>query len=361
MTGPSKGSWTCIRREGDGGERVSSVKRDLGTDNDLQGQGKVEIDLGSENPNIEYVRYETPSAFRKAGVFLPKDILEMELYEYRLSPYMGCAKRCRYCFELHNEFIDRDQVKIKTNTVEVVKKTMGKLEGAKAVLLDGYDCEAAEVEENLIRRSLEVILEYRLPLFIQTKSDLVLRDLDLLRELNDSVGFVNVSFSLTDLNLEHSRIFEPYTCSPQDRIRAMKRISQEGIMTGILLMPVLPFISDTGEELERTFAAASQGGCHYIVHEPLKLTSRGPQREMFFDVLGEHFPHLVERYEHLYPRNVYPQKFGSGPSDAGYLRELSDRMEVMADRFGIPTRFPEPEFGETSIISRRQNTLDDFI
>ena len=321
----------------------------------------MEIKLGEKNPNIKYVRYETPSAFRKAGAFLPGKILNMELYEYRLSPYMGCAKRCQYCFELHNEFIDEDQVKIKTNTVAIVRKTIAKLDALKAILLDGYDCEVTETEERLIRKSLEAILEYRMPLFIQTKSDLVLRDLDLLKELNDSVSFVNVSFSLTDLNEEHSRIFEPYTCSPVNRMRAMKKISDKGILTGILLMPVLPFISDTEDELDMLFSKAVENGCNYIVYEPLKVTSSGSQRAMCFNVLKKHFPHLIEKYEQLYPYNIYGHKFGSGPTDFEYLRMLTERIERLAEKYNISTCFPKPEFKIKQIISRYQNTLDQFL
>ena len=326
----------------------------------------MKIQLGEKNPYIKYVRYETPSAFRKAGAFLPRAILDMGLYEYRLSPYMGCAKRCQYCFELHNEFIGQDQVKIKTDTVATVRNTIATSCTRKAILLDGYDCEVAEIEERLIRKSLEVLLEYRMPLFIQTKSDLVLRDLDLLNKLNDLGVFVNVSFSLTNLNEEHSRIFEPYTCTPGNRMSAMKTISDNGILTGILLMPVLPFISDTEDDLDRLFSNAAENGCHYIVYEPLRVTSNGPQRDMCFNVLKRHFPDLVERYERLYPNNIYGPKFGAGPIDTGYLDRLSERIERLSKKYNIATCFPKPEF-ETKqieskqIISRFQNTLDKFM
>jgi len=245
--------------------------------------------------------------------------------------------------------------------VETVRKNLKKIKRRRAVLLDGYDCEVAETEEGLVRRSLEVILEYRMPLFIQTKSDLVLRDLDLLKELNGSVDLVNVFFSLTDLNENHNKMFEPYTCSPENRMRAVKRISDEGILTGILLMPVLPFISDTDEELERVFSNAVKNGCHYIVYGPLRVTSSGPQRAMFFSVLKTHFPHLIERYELLYPFGIHGPKFGSEPADLGYLRMLSDRIERLAEKYNVATCFPKPELEDKQVISRFQNTLDGFL
>jgi len=320
--------------------------------------------LGEINPSITYTKYETPSAFRIAGAFLPRDLIKKEVYEYRLSPYMGCSKRCRYCFELHNEFIHEDEVKIKTNTVSVLKSNIPGLDKTKAILLDGYDCETAEQREKLIRSSLEVIVEYGIPLLIQTKSDLVLRDLDLLEELNDSGVFVNVSFSLTSLNQDHARIFEPYTCSPLDRLEAMKKISDAGVQTGIILMPVLPFISDADEELDLLLSRAAENGCEYVVPEPLRITCSGKQRDMCFDVLRRHFPALVKRYEELYPARRFGPKFGSGPRGSAYLSCLLKRIDEVSRRYGLPTvfpRIPEPRPEMREPISRRQCTLDRFM
>lgn len=324
----------------------------------------MEIKLGDENPEIKYIKYETPSACRKAGAFLPLDIIKMEIYEYRLSPYMGCSKRCQYCFELHNEFIRPNEVKIKTNTTSVLKKIIPNLNELKVILLDGYDCEVAEQKERLIRSSLEIIIEYKLPVLIQTKSDLVLRDLDLLCELNDLANFVNVSFSITSLNQDHAQIFEPYTCSPMDRLRAMKKISEAGIQTGIILMPVLPFISDTDDELDLLFSMAVENDCQYIVPESLRLTSSGGQREMWFNILRKYFSGLVGQYEELYPPSPSGPKFGSGPTDIGYLSELSKKIAGYSERYNIPTKFPKPptpKFEKRPIISKHQNTLDSFM
>jgi DNA repair photolyase len=320
--------------------------------------------LGENNPNIIYTKYETPSAFRKAGAFLPLDLIKKGVYEYRLSPYMGCSKRCQYCFELHNEFTHENEVKIKTNTVSVLKSNIPSLDKTKAILLDGYDCEKAEQKERLIRSALKVIVEYGIPLLIQTKSDLVLRDLDLLEELNDSGVFVNVSFSMTSLNQDHARIFEPYTCSPFNRLEAMKKISDAGIHTGIILMPVLPFISDTKEELNTLFSRSAEKGCEYVIPELLRVTSSGKQRDMCFGIIRKHFPELVKRYEELYPARQFGPKFGSGPRDNAYRSGLLKRIGEVSRRYGLPTAFPsiqEPRSERRETISKRQCTLGSFL
>ncbi len=88
----------------------------------------ISYKLGEENSSISYTRYTTPSAYRESGAFLPKKLVKKNIYRYRLSPYMGCPKRCDYCFELHDEYINKDQVKIKTNTVDRVKKKISEQE-----------------------------------------------------------------------------------------------------------------------------------------------------------------------------------------------------------------------------------------
>ncbi len=320
----------------------------------------VDIKPGRVNPNIRFSRYETPSAMRKAGAFLPRKLMDLGLYKYRLSPYMGCEKRCRYCFELHNEFIEKDEVKIKTNTVPLVSKTVPDLSGNNAILVDGYDSEQAESSERLIRRSLEIIVEQGLPVIIQTKSDLVLRDMDLLLESKARGTYVKVFFSLTSLSEELHRTFEPYTCPPLDRIRAMGKLSDAGIPTDVTLMPVLPFISDTEEELDHLFSAVKENGCGHIIPGPLRLTSSGPQRDAFLEVIKEYSPSLLERYERLYPARKDGWKFGTGPQSVDYINDLNKRIGTLSGRYQIPTMFKRPALERFDVKPPAQRSLGDF-
>ncbi len=320
----------------------------------------MEMKLERVNPNIRFSRYETPSAIRKAGAFLPRKLMDMRLYEYRLSPYMGCEKRCRYCFELHNEFIEKDEVKIKTNTVSLVKKTVPDLSGNSAILVDGYDSEQAESRERLIRRSLETIVERGLPVIIQTKSDLVLRDMDLLLESKAKGTFVKVFFSLTSLSEEIHRTFEPYTCPPRDRIRAMGKLSDAGIPTDAILMPILPYISDTEEELDRLFSTVKGKGCGHMIPGPLRLTSSGPQRDAFLEVIKEYSPSLLGRYEKLYPARGHGWKFGTGPQSVDYMNDLNKRIGILSRRYNIPTMFERPALGRFDVKTSSQSDLGDF-
>ena len=141
-------------------------------------------------------------------------------------------------------------------------------------------------------------------------------------------------------------------------------ISNAGVQTGIILMPVLPFISDTDEELDLLFSRSAENGCGYVIPEPLRVTSSGNQRETCFGVLREHFPGLVKRYEELYPARQFGPKFGSGPRDNAYLSGLLKRIDEVSRRYSLPTvfpRIPEPQSERRGAISRRQCTLDHFI
>ena len=300
----------------------------------------LQFRLGEQNPDIHFTRYQSPSAFRKAGAFIPRSLKYMHIYNYRLSPYMGCTKRCIYCFELVNRNVGKNEVKVKTNTVKYVRKVLLTLNERKAVLVDGYDCEEIEKETKLLRSSLKVLLEFKMPVFVQTKSSLVLRDIDELERLSECTELTTVAFSLTSLEEEHARIFEPYTTPPEERIKAIQKLSSRGILTGIILMPILPFISDTDKTLERVFSEAASIGCSYVIPEPLRVTGVGPQRNNVFRVIKKYYPDLLPKYERLYPRDPYGPEFGTRPMSRTYLYGLFQRIRAQGRKYKMSTKFP---------------------
>lgn len=253
---------------------------------------------------------------------------------------MGCTKKCMYCFELINRNVRKNEVKVKTNTIEYVRKVLLTLNERKAVLVDGYDCEEIEKKTGLLRSSLDILLEFKMPVFVQTKSSLVLRDIDKLERLSERTELTTVAFSLTSLKEEHTRTFEPYTTLPKERIRAMQKLSGRGILTGVILMPILPSISDTDKELEHVFSEATSVGCSYIIPEPLRVTGVGPQRNNVFQVIKENYPRLLPKYERLYPRDPYGPKFGTRPRSKTYLHDLFQRIRAKGRKHKISTKFP---------------------
>lgn len=300
----------------------------------------LQFRLGEQNHNIYFTRYQSPSAFRISGAFIPRSLKYMHIYDYRLSPYMGCTKRCIYCFELVNRNVRKNEVKVKTNAVKYVRKVLLTLNERKTVLVDGYDCEEIEKDTKLLRDSLDVLLEFKMPVFVQTKSSLVLRDIDKLERLSECTKRTTVAFSLTSLEEEHARIFEPYTTLPEDRVRAMQKLSGRGALTGITLMPILPFISDTNKVLEHVFSEAASVGCSYVIPEPLRVTGVGPQRNNLFQVIRKYYSGLLPKYERLYPKDPYGPEFGTRPRSRTYLYNLFQRIRAKGRKYKISTTFP---------------------
>ncbi|MEA3558397.1 MAG: hypothetical protein U9R75_04000 [Candidatus Thermoplasmatota archaeon] len=173
-------------------------------------------------------------------------------------------------------------------------------------------------------------------------------------------AFVKVFFSLTSLNDEIHRTFEAYTCTPEDRLDAMGKLSEAGISTDALLMPVLPFISDTEEELDPLFSAVKEKGGGHIIPEPLRLTANGPQREMFMDVLKGYSPSLVKEYEKLYPPRSKGWKFGAGPGITPRTGEVARRLEELSKKYDLPPMFERPVVSRGRPKQAPQRTLGDF-
>jgi DNA repair photolyase len=156
-------------------------------------------------------------------------------------------------------------------------------------------------------------------------------------------------------------MFETYTCAPKNRLKAMKKISKAGIPTGLYLMPVLPYISDTQQELEHLFDEASKNGCQYIIYAPLRVAGSGPQRKKWFDTLKEYSPSLVKKYEKLYPYEKDAYKFGHAPYDSIYLNELSKKIAVLGKKYDIDNNISRPKIDKKIIIPKKQKSLIDFM
>ena len=304
----------------------------------------LQFHLGKQNPDIHFTRYQSTSAFRIAGAFIPRSLKYIHIYDYRLSPYMGCTKRCIYCFEHANRNVKKNEVKVKTNTVKYVREVLLTLNERKAVLVDGYDCEEIEKDTKLLRKSLNILLEFKMPVLVQTKSSLVLRDIDKLERLSECTKLTTVAFSLTSLEEEHARIFEPYTTSPEERIKGIQKLSSRGILTGIMLMPILPFISDTNKVLEHVFSEAASVGCSYIIPEPLRVTGVGPQRNNVFQVIKKYYSELLPKYGRLYPKDPYGAAFGTRPRSRKYLYDLFERIKAKGRKYKMLTKFPMSRF-----------------
>ena len=187
------------------------------------------------------------------------------------------------------------------------------------------DCyQRAEGRYQLMPGIIEALRDAANPFSILTKGTLILRDLDLLAEaaevtdvgLNVSVGFVDK---------EISRSVEPGTPSPERRLGVCAALTERGLRCGVLMGPVLPFLTDSPAQLERTVRLAAEAGATHVT--PIVLHLRTGAREWFLRWLGENFPDLLDAYRGMYGRSAYAPKAYQGQI-AEQVRELASRYRV---------------------------------
>jgi DNA repair photolyase len=257
------------------------------------------------------------------------------MFRYTINPYRGCQHSCKYCFARNTHtYLDLDagrdfdtKVVVKVNAPELVRAKMASPRWAGEHIAMGTNVDPyqrAEGRYKLMRGIITALRDAANPFSILTKGTLILRDLDLLlsaAEVTD-VG-LNVSAAFVDKSLW--RAIEPGTPAPERRIEACAALTDDGLRCGVLMGPVVPFLSDSPAQLAATVRQAAEAGAAHVT--PIVLHLRPGAREWFLGWLGEAHPELVSRYAELYGRGAYARKDYQARI-AGQVRELSDRFGV---------------------------------
>lgn len=270
------------------------------------------------------------------------------LDEYTINPYSGCSFNCLYCYIRGSKYGEHmeEKTSVKENAVELLEKQLAvkakKKQYGIIVLASATDPYLHfEKELQLTRKLLEVILYYKFPVHIITKSDLVTRDFDLLKQIDkeailpDDLAdklkrkcFISFSFSTIDDGI--GRIFEPGAPLPSARLETVKAALQEGFHSGVSLMPLLPYISDTKEQLEKTFSTFAGIGVKYIFPATITLFGNGPadSKTLMFRAIEKHYPHLLEKYQTLFE--------GSNTQMPGYYQSaFSAKTKELMEKYGL--------------------------
>ncbi len=255
--------------------------------------------------------------------------------KYNMNLYRGCAHGCIYCDSRSECYQIGDfdgEVLVKENALELLKKELPKKRVVGTIgfgsMNDPY--QPVEKDLNMTGQALEIISEWKMPVHIITKSDLVLRDIKLLKEIGKI--YSAVTFTITTADDELSKIIEPHSPTSSERFRAIGILSATGILTGITLMPVLPFITDSEENILSIVEKAKEAGAKYIIPS-FGMTLRDRQREYFYGRLDAHFPGLSEKY-----RQKYKNYYSAGTP--GY-KKLSKLFFDKCTELGILTRIPK--------------------
>lgn len=242
--------------------------------------------------------------FVKAKTILTKVKDGSEWYgvDYNMNLYRGCSHGCIYCDSRSDcyHIENFDIVKGKENMLHILESELSKkrLKGVVGIgaMSDTYN--PMEIKYQQTRVALQLISKYGFGVSIDTKSDLILRDIDLLKEIN-SKNNVIVKFTITTPDDNLSKIIEPNVCVSSKRLEAIKKLNDNGIFAGIVMNPVLPFITDKEDDIKKLVELANEYGAKFI-HTYMGMTLRENQRVYYFDKLDEKFPGLKEKYIKTY-------------------------------------------------------------
>lgn len=222
--------------------------------------------------------------------------------KYNLNLYRGCEHQCIYCdtrsacYQIGN--FD-EEVLVKVNALELLEDALPRKRKVGFVgfgsMNDPYT--PAEVVYGLTGKALEIVARHHFPVHIITKSDLVLKDLEILQEINTVKA--RVSFTLTTTDDDLAAILEPGAPSPSKRLAAMEQLAVAGIETGVVMMPILPFIEDTPENILGVVEAAAAHSAVYII-PAFGVSVREGQREYFYRQLDVNFPGVRQQYEQTF-------------------------------------------------------------
>jgi DNA repair photolyase len=262
-------------------------------------------------------------------------------FRWTINPYRGCSHSCFYCFARNTHtYLDMDfgedfnrQIVVKVNAPDLLRKELS-AKGwrgehiAMGTNTDNY--QRAEGRYRLMPGILEALRDFRNPFSILTKGSLILRDLPLLEECAE-VTEVGANVSVGSVDRELWRVLEPGTPSPQKRLEVCRTLNEHGIPCGVLMAPIVPFISDAPSQLEATVKAIAEAGATHIA--PIVLHLRTGAREWFMTWLAEHHPELVPRYEELYRRSSYAPK--------AFQAEITSRVHELAERYGVGKTSPK--------------------
>ncbi|MBQ3704185.1 MAG: radical SAM protein [Oscillospiraceae bacterium] len=229
-----------------------------------------------------------------------KGILTSNLGYTGMNVYRGCTHGCIYCdsrskcYQFTHPFED---IEVKRNAPELLEQAL-KSKRKKCMIGTGAMSDPymhCEEELRLTRRCLEIILKYGFGAAVQTKSDRILRDIDLLDEINRSAKCV-VQMTLTTYDDDLCRILEPNVCNTGRRIEVLERMRERGIPTVVWLTPILPFLNDTEENVAAILNECARVGVKGVIDFGMGLTLREGDREYYYAALDRHFPGMKERY-----------------------------------------------------------------
>ncbi len=262
--------------------------------------------------------------------------------KYSINPYRGCQFACNYCDAITEKYLIHKKVEdfsrviyVKTNAPELLKKELEKAQKdvvALSGVTDPY--QPAERKYDITRKILEVLKDNGFPVHIGTKSDLVLRDADILSEISTN-SWCAISFTVTTFDKNLLSLLEPFSPPPERRLEALKKLKEAGIMAGVDFTPIIPYLLDDENNIREVIRKASENGAEYLL-PGAGMTLRNNQKTRWLELLKENWPELIEKYEKLYRESRDPSR--------EYLLRINRKTFEICKEFNIKTYVPPPDF-----------------
>jgi len=258
---------------------------------------------------------------------------------YTINPYSGCAHTCIYCDARSDRYyLDQDfenEVIIKTNIDKKLEQTIRRSRTLLPDVIgpggisDAY--QPVEKDAENTRKVLKVIAKYKFPVNIATKSSLITRDLDILKQIAKDT-WCSIGFSITTMNEELAKFLEPFSSVPMERLKALQSIKKEApnIQVGIYFMPIIPFLEDNDNNLEDVIKNSKKFGADFVLFSP-GLTLRDSQAQFFINKLkNSKYKGTVKPLLELYKGQIYPP--------AEYARKLHLKLFNLCQEYNIDIR-----------------------
>ena len=224
--------------------------------------------------------------------------------KYYLNIYRGCSHGCIYCDSrsecYHIDNFDKD-ISVKMNSIELLKKELSRKRYRETVGFGSTSDPYIPIEKDyeLTKKALELVRDLRFPLFLLTKSNLVLRDINIISQINKQ-NYACIAFTITTTDDDLAKIIEPHAPLPSQRLKAMSILAMAGIKVGIVVMPTLPFITDTEENIVNLVKSAKEHDANFI-YASFGVTLRDRQRDYFYNHINDDTrKKYIEKYKNYY-------------------------------------------------------------
>ena len=280
-------------------------------------------------------------------------------FTWTINPYRGCEFACKYCYARYtHEFMEmrhgvdfEQKIYVKQHAANLLRQELRQVRNGEGIAM-GAATDPYQPAERRYQVTREILQEFSrhegFDIGIITKSNLVVRDIDLLKEIS-ARNRLSINITITTLNVDLARMLEPRAPRPDLRLEALRKLNEAGIYAGVNCAPVLPGITDSPRDLAALVQAAGGAHAKFIHTNPLFL--KPCSAAVFMPSLEEKFPHLVASYRERYGTSAFVT--------SAYRKRISEIMQKLRQQYGLQTRYQPPN-GKQTIATQNPAQLSLF-